>query len=74
MVPSAANETRVVADRREDWGDNLPDDVVLITCGVDVQDDRFELEVVGWGRDEECWSLDYQVIYGDPSGTSSTTI
>ena len=56
-----------VADRREDWGDNLPDDVVLITCGVDVQDDRFELEVVGWGRDEECWSLDYQVIYGDPS-------
>ena len=39
-----------IADRPEDWGDNLPDDVVLmtcgaavITCGVDVQDDRFEL-------------------------------
>lgn len=60
-------EDSSIADRREDWGDQLPDEVVLITAGVDVQDDRFELEVVGWGRDEETWSLDYQVIYGDPS-------
>ena len=57
----------LLTDRREDWGDSLPEDVVLLTCGVDVQDDRFELEIVGWGRDEECWALDYQVIYGDPS-------
>ncbi len=40
---------------------------MLLTCGIDVQDDRFEREFVGWGRDEGCWSLDYQVIYGDPS-------
>mgnify|MGYP001239610588 CR=1 FL=1 len=42
-----------IADRREDWGDNLPDDVVFITCGVDAEDDRSELEIVGWGRHEE---------------------
>jgi phage terminase large subunit GpA-like protein len=41
--------------------------VVLITAGVDIQDDRIELEVVGWGRNEETWSLDYKTIYGDPS-------
>ena len=56
-----------LSDRREDWGDELPREIVLLTCGVDVQDDRFEMEVVGWGRDEESWSVDYQTIYGDPS-------
>lgn len=53
--------------RAEDWGGELPDDVLLLTAGVDVQDDRLELEVVGWGRGEESWSIDYQTIYGDPS-------
>ncbi len=42
--------------------------VALLTCGVDVQPDRLELETVGWGRDEESWSVDVQVFVGDPSG------
>lgn len=53
--------------RRESFGKHLPKDVAIITAGVDVQDNRLELEIVGWGKDEESWSLDYQVIYGDPS-------
>ena len=55
-----------VADRREDY-EGCPDGVVLITAGVDVQDDRLEVEIVGWGRDEESWSVDYRTIYGDPA-------
>ncbi len=55
-----------IADRREDY-DGCPDGVVLLTAGVDVQDDRLEVEIVGWGRDEESWSIDYRTIYGDPS-------
>ncbi|WP_321336554.1 phage terminase large subunit family protein [Breoghania sp.] len=56
-------------NRREEFPiDHLPDGVAALTCGVDVQPDRLELEVVGWGRDEESWSIDYQVIPGDPSG------
>lgn len=54
-------------DRREDWGDDLPDGVVLLTCGIDTQDDRLEYEVVGWGVNEESWSIDYGALYGDPS-------
>jgi len=54
-------------DREEDFGANIPDDIVVITAGIDVQDDRLELELVGWGRDEESWSLDYKTLYGDPS-------
>jgi phage terminase large subunit GpA-like protein len=45
----------------------MPDGVVLITAGIDTQDDRLEVEIVGWGRDQESWSLDYRTIYGDPS-------
>lgn len=56
-----------VAERREDWGAKVPMDCILITAGVDVQDDRLEYEVVGWGRDEESWSLNYGTIWGDPS-------
>ena len=48
----------------------LPQSVLLLTAGVDVQDDRLEVEVVGWGRDEESWSVEYKTIYGDPAGRS----
>lgn len=54
-------------NRCEDWGEELPDDVLLLTAGVDVQDDRLELEIVGWGRGEESWSIEYKTLYGDPS-------
>lgn len=56
-----------VAERREDFGDTLEIGILMLTAGVDVQDDRLEVEIVGWGRDEESWSLDYRTIYGDPS-------
>ncbi|WP_207895042.1 phage terminase large subunit family protein [Tepidimonas ignava] len=54
--------------RREDFGlEPIPREVAILTAGVDVQTDRLEVELVGWGRDEESWSLDYRVIWGDPS-------
>jgi phage terminase large subunit GpA-like protein len=46
---------------------DAPDGVLLITCGVDIQDDRIEGEVVGWGKNEESWSLEYFTIYGNPT-------
>lgn len=55
-----------LANRAEDW-DAIPEDVLLLTAGVDVQDDRLEAEIVGWGRDEESWSIAYKTIHGDPS-------
>ncbi|CAK0752943.1 hypothetical protein CCP2SC5_1960001 [Azospirillaceae bacterium] len=35
--------------RRERWGLSLPVGVAVLTAGVDVQGDRIELQVVGWG-------------------------
>ena len=54
--------------RRESYDatEELPQGVVLITAGVDVQDDRLELELLGVGKAEETWSLEYLTIVGDP--------
>jgi phage terminase large subunit GpA-like protein len=55
-------------DQREEYPeDHIPEGVTLVTAGIDVQDDRFELEFVGWGDDFRSWSLGYHKIYGDPS-------
>ena len=54
--------------RSQDYGtDPLPDGVLVITVGVDCQADRLEAEIVGWGMGEESWSLQYQVLLGDPN-------
>jgi phage terminase large subunit GpA-like protein len=41
--------------------------VLVLTAGVDVQGDRLECEVVGWGKDLESWSIDYKIIEGSPA-------
>ena len=53
--------------RKESWGNEAPEEVVVVTAGVDVQGDRLEIETKGWGVGEESWSLDYKVFYGDPA-------
>ena len=61
----ALAESRLVA-RCEVWAAEIPDGVAAVTAGLDVQDDRVEVEVVGWGRNEESWSVAHEVIEGDP--------
>lgn len=52
---------------REEYEFDVPDGVLFLTAGADFQHDRAEIEVVGWGLDDETWSVDYRVIYGDPA-------
>ena len=56
-----------LAARAEHWPGEVPDGVGIITVGGDTQDDRVELEFVGWGTNEESWALAYAVIEGDTS-------
>lgn len=44
----------------------VPAGVGVLTAFVDVQGDRLELEVDGWGEGEENWSLLHERITGDP--------
>lgn len=60
--------------RREDYGTRedgtpveLPEGVLVLTCGVDTQDDRLEYEVVGWGHYDESWGIKKGMIWGDPN-------
>lgn len=57
----------VLMRRAENWPAAVPDGVGVITVGGDTQDDRVELEFVGWGHGEESWSLDHVVVEGDPA-------
>ena len=52
--------------RCEQYPAQVPARALALTCGVDVQRDRLELEVVGWGTGEESWSVARQVLWGDP--------
>lgn len=57
-----------ILNRLEEYGtDPIPAQVGAVTAAVDIQDDRFEIEWLGWGLDDESWSLDYKVHYGDPN-------
>lgn len=52
--------------RRENYGDNVevPGPAVCLTAGVDIQADRCELLVMGWGPGGERWVIDYGVVPG----------
>lgn len=52
--------------RREPYDAELPDGVLCLTCGVDTQGNRFEYEVVGYGRFGENWGIERGIIMGDP--------
>lgn len=44
----------------------VPQGGLFLTAGVDVHDDRFSVEVLAWGRDEECWLVYWGELYANP--------
>lgn len=68
-----------IMERCEDYGEwideedgtfnviEIPDGVNVLTAGVDVQDNRLEVEIVGWGVGEESWGIYYKTIMGNPA-------
>lgn len=51
--------------RRERYGEHIPDGVLVITAGVDVQRDRIECTLIGWGAAQESWILRHYLIQGN---------
>ncbi len=57
--------------RRETYqAGTVPKGAVLLTAGADVQNDRIEVEIVGWGPRHESWSIGYFVLPGDTATTA----
>lgn len=53
--------------RRETYEAPCPEGVLVLTAAIDVQDNRLEAEIDGWGVDEESWSIEKRVFPGSPS-------
>lgn len=57
-----------VADRAEAYPlRTAPAGVILATAGVDTQDNRLAVHIIGWGHGMACWTLDYTELPGDPA-------
>ncbi len=46
---------------------SIPRGALVLTAGVDTQDDRLEVRLIGWGVDGKEWTIDYHVIHGNPA-------
>ena len=51
----------------------IPEDVLILTAGVDTQKDRLELQLVGWGKNYEAWVCDFKIFWGDPNAINVWT-
>ena len=63
-----AVEYETLLERRLNYDfTNIPEDVLVLTAGCDVQKDRIELQLVGWGKDYLAYVCDYKIFWGDPN-------
>jgi phage terminase large subunit GpA-like protein len=68
---TASLEYEIIAERAEVYElRTVPKSGLLLTAGIDVQDNRLAVVVRAWGVDEESWLVDWVEIYGDPSDLS----
>ena len=67
MESGEAPDWQRLYDRRERWTPgSVPEKALFLTAGADVQKDRIEIDVWGWGRGLESWLIDHIVIEGGP--------
>jgi phage terminase large subunit GpA-like protein len=63
QVGSTVESSPLLA-RCEPFEAQVPNPVVVLTAGIDCQDDRLEAECVGWCTGEECYGISAKVFYG----------
>lgn len=63
----AFEDEQIFLRRRESYGAELPNGVLFLTAAIDTQDNRLEYEVVGWGKEEECWGIRKGIVLGAPN-------
>ena len=59
--------------RRQMYSCLVAEQVLGLTAAVDVQDNRLEYEIVGWGAEKKSWGIQYGVIMGDPGQMETWT-
>jgi phage terminase large subunit GpA-like protein len=57
-----------IADRASAYAlRTAPAGVLVVTAGVDTQDNRLAVHIKGWGRNMAFWTIDYVELPGDPA-------
>jgi phage terminase large subunit GpA-like protein len=60
-------EASPLLERREKYTpQTLPNEIAVVTCSVDVQGNRLELETIGLGDSDESWGIEWVKLIGDP--------
>lgn len=67
MIDENPIDDGTLMQRAEHYGADIPEGVLFLTAAVDVQDDRFEIEIRGWARLYETWGIYKTEIYGELS-------
>lgn len=64
----------IIADRAEPVPLRpVPHWVLAATAGVDTQDNRLAVHILGWGQGMRCWPIDYVELQGDPANDAVWT-
>lgn len=59
------SDVATLASRRQSWT-AVPADVLVLTAGIDVQDNRLEATLVGWSYGQRAYVLGHNVLWGPP--------
>lgn len=62
-----AIDPQTLAGRRKNYGCDVPAGVGVLIASVDVQNDRLEVAVKGYGHLEESWLITHMTLVGDPA-------
>ena len=63
-IREKSGEPEKLYARREHYNAEVPTGVLVLTMGMDTQDNRLEYEVVGWDRNEQSWGIERGMIFG----------
>ena len=63
--PEEVVEAEGLMAKRESYDlESIPDEALVLTCGIDIQKNRIECQVVAFSHNYEMWVVDYKIIYG----------
>ena len=63
-----SSDEHALQARAEDYSlGRVPAGALLLTAGVDVQRDRWEIAIWAWGRGLESWAITHHIIQGNPA-------
>ena len=61
-------DSNVLQEKCEQYNhETIPQGVLTLTAGVDLQTDRLEVQVIGWADNLEAWVTEYKIIWGNPA-------